>query len=160
IKNACYAEETCKSINNLYEEMTNYWIDLKKPNEDSVVIDAATWMRRFTNDFISVVTTSERTIAIRNYYKVLNNEKITQEIMDSENFVESISTFFEDNQMIFIPKLLQKFPLINEVEKIVNTSNYEPSQLKNDLLTSMVVANTPYETSPQKNRSFIIKTDD
>ncbi|CAG8762238.1 20134_t:CDS:1, partial [Gigaspora rosea] len=79
----------------------------------SVVIDAATWMRRFTNDFISVITTSERTFAIKNYYKVLNNEKITQDIMDSENFVESISTFFEDNQMIFIPKLLKMFPLIN-----------------------------------------------
>ncbi|CAG8842052.1 37532_t:CDS:1, partial [Gigaspora margarita] len=97
--------------------------------------------------------------------------------MDSEDFVECISNFFEDNQMIFIPKLLKKFPLINgrvhkikntcdyiynrlvkrirqrkkEVEKIVNTSNYESSQLKNDLLTLMVIANTPYETSPQKN---------
>ncbi|CAG8846702.1 4148_t:CDS:2, partial [Racocetra persica] len=38
-----------------------------------------------------------------------------------------------------------------EVEKLVNNSNFDPSQLKNDLLTSMIVANTPYETTPQKN---------
>ncbi|KAF0555489.1 cytochrome P450 [Gigaspora margarita] len=177
IKTACYAEETCKLINNLYEEMINYWINLKKSNDDSVVVDAAAWMRRFTNDFISVVATSERTFAIKHYYQILNNEKITQEILDSEDFVECISNFFEDNQMIFIPKVLRKFPLIRgrvhkmmdtcdylykrlvqrirrrrkEVEKLVNASNFDTSQLKNDLLTSMVVANTPYETTPQKN---------
>ncbi|CAG8773152.1 25970_t:CDS:2, partial [Dentiscutata erythropus] len=112
IKTACYSEATVKTINNLYDEMIGYWLNLKKPGDDSVVVDAASWMRRFTNDFISVVTTSERTLAIKNYYHILNNEKKTQEMEDSEEFVECISTFFDDNQMIFIPKLLKQFPLI------------------------------------------------
>ncbi|CAG8722213.1 1908_t:CDS:1, partial [Dentiscutata heterogama] len=75
-------------------------------------VDVAAWMRRYTNDFISVVTTSERTLAIKHYYQILNNEKMTQEMEDSEDFVECISNFFDDNQMIFIPKLLKEFPLI------------------------------------------------
>ncbi|CAG8550161.1 22040_t:CDS:2 [Racocetra persica] len=177
IKTACLSDETVKIVNKLFEEMTNHWMDLRKPNENSAIVDSAAWMRRFTNDFISVITTGNRTFAIKNYHHKLKTNEVTEEIMESEEFVECISTFFDDNQMIFIPKLLRPFPLISgrvnkmvntldyvykrlverirkrrkEVEKLANTSNFDPSQLKNDLLTSMVVANTPYETTPQKN---------
>ncbi|CAG8689751.1 20628_t:CDS:2 [Cetraspora pellucida] len=177
LKIAVHSDETVKIVNNLFEEMTDYWMNLRKFDENSAIVDTAAWMRRFTNDFISVITTGDRTFAIKNYHHKLKTNEVTEEIMESEEFVECISTFFDDNQMIFIPKLLSHFPLINgrvnkmvhtldyvykrlierirkrrkEVEKVVKNSNFEPSQLRNNLLTSLVIANTPYETTPQKN---------
>ncbi|CAG8737904.1 13392_t:CDS:2, partial [Gigaspora rosea] len=38
-----------------------------------------------------------------------------------------------------------------EIEKMVNSSNFNKNQLGNDLLTSMIIANTPYELHSQIN---------
>ncbi|CAG8643023.1 5458_t:CDS:2 [Cetraspora pellucida] len=176
-KIACYSDETVKIINNLFEEMIDYWINLRNPNENSAIIDAAAWMLRYTNDFISIITTGNRTFAIKNYHHKLKTNEVTKEVMESEKFIEYISNFLGDNQIIFIQKHLRLLPFVNgrvnkmanilnyinkklqegirkrrkEVGILINNSNFDPSQLKNDLLTSMIIANTPYETKPQKN---------
>ncbi|CAG8709715.1 24148_t:CDS:2, partial [Racocetra persica] len=177
IRTACYSDETIEKVNNIFEEMMDYWMNLRKPDENFANVDAAAWMPRFINDSISAITTGNRTFAIKNYYHKLKTNEVTKEIMESEHFIDCLNSFNKDGHMIFIPKFLRPFPLINgrvnkfvhmfddiykrlvemirkrrkEVEKLVNSSNFDQSQLKNDLLTSMIVANTPYETTPQQN---------
>ncbi|CAG8831535.1 6619_t:CDS:2, partial [Gigaspora margarita] len=90
IKSACLSSETSRTINNLFEEMANYWINLKKP-DDSIIIDVPVWMRRFINEFMSTVTTGNRTFAIKYYYQKLKNE-ITNEILESQKFIDSTAT--------------------------------------------------------------------
>ncbi|CAB4490274.1 unnamed protein product [Rhizophagus irregularis] len=162
-------------VNLLFEEMSNYWIDLKHKNDDSVVIDISTWMRRFTSDFISLLTTGQQMSTINYYYRMIKNEEVTKEMIDSENFIESINTFVSDNQILFVPKILRNFPIIkSRVDHMLGNCNYFYGKLveivrkrreemknsddinkfiskKNDLLTSLIIANTQYDPQPQKN---------
>ncbi|CAJ0647454.1 3083_t:CDS:10, partial [Entrophospora sp. SA101] len=41
-----------KYINALFEEMSNFWMDLKPKDDAAIVINIASWLRQFTCDFI------------------------------------------------------------------------------------------------------------
>ncbi|RIB12410.1 cytochrome P450 [Gigaspora rosea] len=166
-----------KLINNLFEEMMNCWIKLKKNDEDVTIIDATIWINRLFNDFTSVLLTGKRSFAIEAHYHKFKGNSMTKEMSETENFAECIVHFGSDCQVLYIPKILRHFPIIKgrieemkhycdiaykmleekikkrrkEIEKIINCSNFDPKKLESDFLTSMIIANTPYETCPQIN---------
>ncbi|CAI2169372.1 10226_t:CDS:2 [Funneliformis geosporum] len=168
-----YANSTSKYLNQLFEEMSSSWMDLKPKDDDSIVIDMSTWMRRFTCDFISLLTTSKHISTIKNYHRTIKNDVITKEMAESEDFVESINIFVSDNQILFVPKILRDLPLIGSRVNTMLSNNYylygrllniikrrrkeiENGGLNNDsnqldLLTTLIVANTPCDPHPQKN---------
>ncbi|RHZ83666.1 hypothetical protein Glove_89g55 [Diversispora epigaea] len=163
-------------VNILFEEMSDCWIDLKQ-KDDTIIIDIATWIRRFTCDFISLLTTEKQANTIHYYHRKLKNEVITKEMIESEEFIESINIFVSDNQFMFVPKLIKDLPFIKnrvkrlldnnyffykrleeivkrkrkEIEKTINTNHYDFKSKQLDLLTSLIITNTPYDPQPQKN---------
>ncbi|CAJ0750465.1 24792_t:CDS:2, partial [Entrophospora sp. SA101] len=138
-----FTPKPSKYANALFEEMSGYWMDLKPKDDVSTVVDIATWMQ----------------------------------MIESEEFIESINTFVSDNQIMFVPKMIKDLPFIkNRVEKLLANNYMFYGRLKNivikrrkelekninndndylktkqlDLLTSLIVVNTPYDTRPQKN---------
>ncbi|RHZ83668.1 hypothetical protein Glove_89g62 [Diversispora epigaea] len=163
-------------VNILFEEMSNYWIDLKQ-KDDIIIIDMATWIRRFTYDFVSLLTTEKHANTINSHYRKLKNEVMTKEIIDSEEFAECINIFILDSQFVFVPKLIKDLPFIKnrvkklldnhhffykrleeivrskrkEIEKTINSNHYDFKSKQLDLLTSLIITNTPYDPQPQKN---------
>ncbi|CAG8537282.1 14204_t:CDS:1, partial [Gigaspora rosea] len=93
IRTACYSEETSKLINHLFEEMMNYWIKLKKHDEDVTILDATNWINRFFNDFTSVLITGKRSFAIEAHYHKVKRNSMTKEMSEAENFAECIVHF-------------------------------------------------------------------
>ncbi|CAG8469889.1 420_t:CDS:2 [Acaulospora colombiana] len=169
-------EKPSDILNPLIEEMSNYWVDLKRPGDDGAIIDISIWMRRFTADFISLLTTGKRMAIMEHYCKKLKNEPITKEMIDSEEFCESIHTFMSDNQVIFVPKILRSFPLIkHRIDYLLGNCNKFYGRLvdiirkrrkeidetiksggkldtkRMDLLTSLILANTKYDPHPLKH---------
>jgi len=168
-------DKPSKYANLLFEEMSNYWLELIQEGEDSVTLDISTWMRRFTSDFISLLTTGKQMNTINYFYRKVKNEEETEEMIESENFIESINIFVSDNQTLFVPKILRNFPFIkSRVDYMLNNCTYFYGKLveiirrrrkeiqntdnvkefvtrKNDLLTSLIVANTQYDLHPVKN---------
>ncbi|RIB29632.1 cytochrome P450 [Gigaspora rosea] len=171
------SEKTCRMLNDLFNEMMAYWIYLKNPNDNSTIIDAVAWMVRFSNDFISAVVIGDRSFAIEAHYHKLKNHDMSKEMSDSEHVAECITNFVNDNQTIFMPKILRFFPVVRDrvkslkhtcdftynilvekirkrrkvIEKTVNSSNFDSKQLGNDLMTYLIIANTPYETGSLKS---------
>ncbi|CAG8797689.1 35526_t:CDS:2, partial [Gigaspora margarita] len=171
------SNETIKLLNELFEELSNYWIDLNQNNYNSGIIDLTAWTKRFLNDLMFVLSTGKRSFAINYYYHKLKNDKITQKIMDSEHYIECLTYFLVNISIAFIPKILRRLPLIRyhvdkfidvrnflferilesirerreEIEKISSSNSFDVKQLKEDLLTSFIIANTPYESHPQKS---------
>ncbi|RIB06103.1 cytochrome P450 [Gigaspora rosea] len=176
MKTACNSNKTIKLMNNLFEEMINYWINLKKP-DDSTIIEASTWMFKFSFDFLFGVLIGSPSFAMKSYYQRLKNIDITKEIIEYEKYSNCVRNFQSDNLFVFMPNFLRNVPIIKdqirnlvndcdfmkkksmerirkrrkEIEKIVNSSNFNKNQLGNDLLTSMIIANTPYEIHSQIN---------
>ena len=176
-----------KWTNELSEEMMRYWMDLgkkkelkqqKNVSEDAlVIIDMAAWMRRFTNDLISVLTTGKRTHTIPFHYHKLKNEKITEEMLESEKFVESLNNLVTRSLVLFVPEILRGLPIIKdkmknftdnrdylfgklnekirerrkEIEETINKNNHH--ELRHDMLTSFITANTPYDIINNNNSS-------
>uniref|UniRef100_A0A1D1XQ08 Cytochrome P450 4d2 n=1 Tax=Anthurium amnicola TaxID=1678845 RepID=A0A1D1XQ08_9ARAE len=161
-------------LNQLYEEMAQHWIDLKQQGEKGAVIDISVWMRHFTADFISMLTAGRRMAVMQHYCQKLKKEPLTEEILDTEEFVECINTFVSDNQVIFAPKILRGLPFIKprvdkllkscnrfyeklvdivkekrqEVEKAIMHGELDTKRM--DLLTSLIIANTQYDPHPQE----------
>ncbi|RHZ83663.1 hypothetical protein Glove_89g56 [Diversispora epigaea] len=176
ITHLTYSPKPSNFVNILFEEMSNYWIDLKQ-KDDVIIIDIVTWIRRFACDLISILTTEKQVNTTHYYYRKLKNEVITKEMIESEEFVESINIFVSDNQFAFLPKLIKDLPFIKsrvkkllnnncslykkleeiirskrkEIEKTVNSNHYDFKSKQLDLLTSLIITNTPYDPQPQKN---------
>ncbi|RIA91659.1 cytochrome P450 [Glomus cerebriforme] len=164
-------------LNQLFEEMANYWIDLKQKDDNGSIIDMSVWMRRFTMDFISLLTTGKHIHSMYHYCQKLKDEPITKEMIESEEFADCINTFVSDNQIIFVPKILRGLPLVRprvdhlldncgrlydklveiirkrrrEIEKSIINGEFDTNTKQLDLLTSLIVANTQYDPHPQKN---------
>ncbi|CAG8771133.1 7418_t:CDS:1, partial [Dentiscutata heterogama] len=94
----------------------------------------------------------------------------------SEYYIECLTYFLVNFRTIFTPKLLKILPKIRyrvdkfikvknflheklsesvrdrrkEIEKISNSKSFDSKLLNDDLLTSFLIANTPYESRPQK----------
>ncbi|CAG8523279.1 9024_t:CDS:2 [Paraglomus occultum] len=162
-------------LNQLFEEMEQYWIDLKQPGEREAVIDIAAWMRHLTMDGIAMLTAGKQLSAMKNYYQKLKNEPLTKEMFDTEEFVKCMNTFVMDNKLLFVPKILRNFPLIKPrvdellkncnrlYEKLVNVVKEKRKEVEKtimhgelnteemNLLTSLIIANTEHDPHPQKN---------
>ena len=161
-------------LNQLHEEMSQYWIDLKQPGDRGAVIDIAVWMRRFTADFIAILTAGKRMSIMKHYCQKLKNEPLTEEILDTEEFMEGVHTIISDSQLMLIPKILRNLPLIKprvdgllkrcnrlyekmedivkekrqEVEKTIMHGELDTKRM--DLLTSLIITNTQYDPHPQE----------
>nr|CAG8576888.1 2539_t:CDS:2 [Entrophospora candida] len=167
-----------KWTNEMFEEMEKYWMDLKKPDdsEDAVIIDMAAWMRRFTNDLISVLTTGKRTYTISFHYHKLKNVKLSEEMIESEKFVTSLNDFVSGSGiLVLVPKYLRFLPIIRgKVKKTVENRDYlygklvgiirerrkeieeainenKNTELRHDMLTSFITANTPYDINSSRH---------
>lgn len=167
-----------KWTNEMFEEMAKYWMDLKKPDdsEDVVIIDMTAWMRRFTNDLISLLTTGKRTYTIPFHYHKLKNVKLSEEMIDSEKFVTSLNDFVKESGiLILVPKFLRFLPIIRgKVKKTLDNRDYlygklldiirerrkeieeainenKNTELRHDMLTSFITANTPYDISSSRH---------
>ncbi|CAG8596759.1 15516_t:CDS:1, partial [Dentiscutata heterogama] len=177
MNSACHSNRTIKLINNLFEEMISYWIDLKEPDSDSTIIEASTWMFKFSFDFLFGVINGSPSFAMKSYYQGLKKINSTKEIMEFEKYSNCVRNFENDNLLVFMPEFFKYIPIIRdriqslinncdfikenskerirkrrkEIEKIVNNSNFKSGQLGDDLLTSMIIANTPYEIHPASN---------
>ncbi|CAG8810061.1 14370_t:CDS:2, partial [Dentiscutata erythropus] len=177
MRTAASSDRTIKLMNILSEEMINHWIDLKNPDDDSTIIEASTWMYKFSFDFLFGVVTGSPSFAMKSYYQRLKKIDITKELMESEKYSNCVRNFQNDNLFVFMPKLLRYIPILRnriqsllndcdfmkekslerirkrrkEVEKIVNSGNFDSKHLGNDLLTSMIITNTPYEIHSQIN---------
>ncbi|RIB08401.1 cytochrome P450 [Gigaspora rosea] len=171
------SNETIKLLIELFEELSNYWIDINQNNYNSGIIDLTAWTKRFLNDLMFSLSTGKRSFAINYYYRKLKNEKITKNIMDSEHYIECLTYFLLIFELHLFQKFLRRLPLIRyhvdkfidicnflferllevvrerreEIEKISNSNNFDMKQLKDNLLTSFIIANTPYESHPQKS---------
>ncbi|GBB91926.1 hypothetical protein RclHR1_01940003 [Rhizophagus clarus] len=165
-------DKPSKYVNSLFEEMSSYWMNLKKPDEDSITMDISTWMRRFTSDFIALISTGKQLNTIQHFYRKTINEEVTEEMIDTENFIEAINVFVSDNQTLFVPKVLRNFPfiksrvdsmldncryfygrlveLIRKKRKELEIADYKVDPKEMDLITSLIVANTKYDPHPQK----------
>ncbi|RHZ83638.1 hypothetical protein Glove_89g71 [Diversispora epigaea] len=176
LTSSTYSPKLSKIENILFEEMSNYWIGLKQKDENVIIMDMTAWARRFICDFTSFLTTGKRTNTINSYYRKLKNEVMTKEMIGSEEFIENIKVFVSDNQFTFVPKLIKDLPFIKnrvkslldnnhffykrleeivrrkrkEIEKNIN-SDYDFKSKQLDLLTSLILTNTPYDPQPQKN---------
>ncbi|RHZ87441.1 hypothetical protein Glove_34g91 [Diversispora epigaea] len=172
-----YSPKLSQIENVLFDEMSKYWIDLKQKHEDVIIIDMAAWARRFICDFTSYLTTEKRSNTIHYYHRKLKNEVVTKEMIESEEFIENIKFFVSDNQFAFIPKLIKGLPFIKnrvkrlldnnhsfykrleeivrkkrkEIEKNINNNDYDFKSKQLDLLTSLIITNTPHDPQPQKN---------
>ncbi|CAG8845224.1 30801_t:CDS:1, partial [Racocetra persica] len=125
IKTACYSNETIETLSNLFEEMMDFWMNLRKPDENLANVELSAWMQRFSNDLIYAITTGNRTFATKHYYHKLKTNEVTKEIVESEHVIECIKNFYSDGQMLFIPKLLRSFPLINgRMNKMMHLFDY------------------------------------
>ncbi|CAG8685805.1 9243_t:CDS:2, partial [Dentiscutata erythropus] len=170
------SNRTTKLLNELFEELSNYWLDLTGNNYNSGVIDLTAWTKRFLTDLMFLLSTGKRSFAIKYCYLKLKNEKVTKEIMDSEHYIESLTYFLVNIRMAFVPKFLRRLPLIRnhvdkfmdvrnflferilenvrekrkEIEEIGSNDNFDTKQLEDDSLTSFIIVNTPYESHPQK----------
>ncbi|CAG8638477.1 9976_t:CDS:1 [Dentiscutata heterogama] len=177
MKTATKSNSTVKLINNLFEEMIDYWIGLKEPDNDSTIIEASTWMFKYSFDFLFGVVTGSPSFAMKSYYQKLKKIDATKEIMEFEKYSNCARNFQSENIFLFMPRILRHVPILRgriqslmndcdfmkeksmerikerrkQIEKIVNNSNFDPKQLGNDLLTSMIITNTPYEIYSQDN---------
>ncbi|RIB06100.1 cytochrome P450 [Gigaspora rosea] len=119
------SNETIKLLNELFEELSNYWIDINQNNYNSGIIDLTAWTNRFLNDLIFLLSTGKRSFAINYYYRKLKNEKITKNIIDSEHYIECLTYFLVNFRIAFIPKILRRLPLIRyHVDKFIDISNF------------------------------------
>ncbi|CAG8795634.1 1319_t:CDS:1, partial [Dentiscutata erythropus] len=177
MRTATQSNNTVKLINNLFEEMINYWIDLKEPDSDTTIIEASTWMFKYSFDFLFGVLTDSPSYAMKSYYQRLKKIDATKEIMEFEKYSDCVRNFQAENLFVFVPKILRHVPILRgriqnlkndcdfmkeksmgrikkrrkQIEKMVNSSDFDPKQLGNDLLTSMIITNTPYDVNSQVN---------
>ncbi|CAJ0921410.1 1165_t:CDS:2 [Entrophospora sp. SA101] len=143
---------------------------------DAVIIDMTAWMRRFTNDLISLLTTGKRTYTIPFHYHKLKNVKLSEEMIDSEKFVTSLNDFVSGSGiLVLVPKYLRFLPIIRgKVKKTIDNRDYlygkligiirerrkeieeainenKNTELRHDMLTSFITANTPYDINSSRH---------
>ena len=164
--------------NELWNEMESYWNELGENHELNLI----KWMHRFTNEIIFRIATGVKSNSVASHYKTIllkNNkisldEKETEKIKESENFIQSLEMllrgtvyFFIFNRFMrhYVPfirgkinKLLKNkdmlfdrmYDIIKERRiEIENTPLDQP--LPNDMLTSYLTANTPRDVNTMRH---------
>ncbi|GES83214.1 cytochrome P450 [Rhizophagus clarus] len=161
----------------LFNELESYW-DKLYINGDKKVFDFSLWSNQFTNDVIISLLTGERSYTMAGYFNELSdNEKAERPsalIDETVKFVHAIRTHilgFSTFQLVS-PFLRHYFPYFKKKsddmkqnlkylnqrfdsiikkrrQEIENTPLDKP--LSNDMLTSVIIANTPRDVNYDKN---------
>ncbi|KAF0502399.1 cytochrome P450 [Gigaspora margarita] len=174
-----FNNETIKWTKLLFEELEGYWKSLGSIDSDckewSLETDFSKWAHRFTNDMIIVVTTGERSYSMGSYYNTLSPIKASYPdalIEDSDRFVRGINKIVAGVTIFsFLGPFIRHYvPFIrgkaNEILKhrdfvfdkldlIIKKRRQEidamqNKDLKNDMLTSLIIANTERDVNYKK----------
>ncbi|GBC05471.1 hypothetical protein RclHR1_06240007 [Rhizophagus clarus] len=174
-----FANEAVHLINIIFNELEGYWdkLYLKEGNNKNKM-DISTWFNQFTNDMIFVILTGERSYTMAGYFnEISENEKAERPsalIDDTVKFVRAIRNLFKGTLMFqfvspflrhYFPyfknksdEFIQSLDFINQRldsiikrrrQKIENTPLDKP--LSNDLLTTIIIADTPRDLNYNKN---------
>ncbi|CAB4380785.1 unnamed protein product [Rhizophagus irregularis] len=164
--------------NELWNEMESCWNNLGENYE----LDLIKWMHRFSNEIIFRISTGVKNDTVISYYKniahenniIVLNEKEREKVEESENFIQSIDTFFKGivyfvifNRFMrhYIPFIRGKVKgllknrdyLYNKVYEIIKKRRIEientplDQPLRHDMLTSHITANTKRDINPVKH---------
>ncbi|RIB27824.1 cytochrome P450 [Gigaspora rosea] len=174
-----FNNEAIKWTKLLFEELEGYWKSLGSINSDdkewSLGTDFSKWVHRFTNDMIVVVTTGERSYSMGSYYNTLSPIKASYPdalIEDSDRFVRGINKFvagiaffaflgpFMRHYVPFIRGkaneiLKHRDFIFDKLDQIIKKRRQEievmqNKDLKNDMLTSLIIANTERDVNYKK----------
>ncbi|RIB12730.1 cytochrome P450 [Gigaspora rosea] len=174
-----FNNEAIKWSNLLFEELEGYWKSLGSANSDgkewSLEVDFSKWFHRFTNDMIVVSTTGERSYSMGSYYNTLSLIKASYPdalIEDSNRFVKGISQLIVDSALFvflgpftrhYVPFIRGKTKallktrdfIFEKLDKIITKRRQEieviqTKDLKNDMLTSLIIANTERDVNYKK----------
>ncbi|KAF0430582.1 cytochrome P450 [Gigaspora margarita] len=175
-----FNNEAIKWTKLLFEELEGYWKSLGSANSDdkkwTLETDFSKWIHRFTNDMIVISTTGERSYSIRSYYNTLSPIKTSYPdalIEDSDRFVKGINqvvagiaffAFLGPFVRHYIPFFRGKAKeilnhrdfLYERLDKIIKKRRQEievmPNKdLKNDMLTSLIIVNTERDVNYKKD---------
>ncbi|GES89993.1 cytochrome P450 [Rhizophagus clarus] len=174
-----FANEAVHLINIIFNELEGYWDKLYfKEGNNKNKMDISTWFNQFTNDMIFVILTGERSYTMAGYFnEISENEKAERPsalIDDTVKFVRAIRNLFKGTLMFqfvspflrhYFPyfknksdEFIQSLDFINQRldsiikrrrQKIENTPLDKP--LSNDLLTTIIIADTPRDLNYNKN---------
>ncbi|RIB01384.1 hypothetical protein C2G38_2231014, partial [Gigaspora rosea] len=167
-----FISEAIERSNILTKELEEYWKYVGKLNissyEWSLETDITKWALRFACDMITIVVTGERSYSMASYYNILSNKKVKNSntaIEDPERFIQGIKnhlsgfTYF----LYFSPFLRHHIPFIkDQVKATLKNRDYlfkildliikkrrkeieeipVGDELRNDMLTSLIVTNT------------------
>ncbi|CAG8678131.1 4116_t:CDS:2 [Cetraspora pellucida] len=163
----------------LFEELEGYWKSLGSTNPDdeewSLKTDFSKWFHRFTNDMIVVLTTGERSYSMGSYYNTLSPVKASHPdtlIDDSDRFVKGITQFVVGVSLfVFLGPFMRHYvPIIRDkANSVLKNRDYlfgkldtiirkrrqeievmQNKELKHDMLTSLIVANTERDINYKK----------
>ncbi|CAG8438496.1 5700_t:CDS:2 [Ambispora gerdemannii] len=167
-----FLKDFVQETQSLFNEMGNYWSNLGTDFQ----IDLAQWMYRFTTDTMLKSTTGKPFYSVLSYYNTLAPTKIKVPglmTIEPEEFLALITNwltmvmyflFFSNLIRHYIPgfrqftqKLLAKneqldekvLTIIEERRKDIESSSETP--LQNDILTSLLIANTSRDTNSSSN---------
>ncbi|GES83217.1 cytochrome P450 [Rhizophagus clarus] len=172
-----FVHETTYWTSKLFDELESYWNRLYI-RDNKNVFDFSSWSNLFTNDVIICLLTGERSYTMAGYFNELSdNEKAERPsalIDETVKFVHAIrkhamgfsmfqlvSPFLRhyfpyfkkksDDMKQNLQYLNQKFDTIikRRRQEIENTPLDQP--LSNDMLTSVIIANTPRDVNYDKN---------
>ncbi|PKC73682.1 cytochrome P450 [Rhizophagus irregularis] len=169
-----FTNEAIDWTNRIFNELEGYWNKLFQENKNK--LDFTAWFNQYTNDMIIKLLTGERSYSMAAYFDTLSDEKSDHPpaiVNDSVKLVHAlrkhllgfiIFAFVPPFLRHYIPffknkadDLLQNVRFINErLDEIIkrrrqaieNTSLDKP--LTNDMLTSLITANTPRDVNYTK----------
>ncbi|RIB30389.1 cytochrome P450 [Gigaspora rosea] len=176
-----FISEAIERSNILTKELEEYWKYVGKLNilsyEWSLETDITKWALRFACDMITIVFTGERSYSMASYYNILSNKKVKNSntaIEDPERFIQGIKnhlsgfTYF----LYFSTFLRHHIPFIKDQVKatlknrgylfkildlIIKKRRKEieeipvGDELRNDMLTSLIVTNTVRDINRTNN---------
>jgi cytochrome P450 len=173
-----FVHEATYWTSKLFNELEDYWEKLYIKDGNKKVLDFSNWSNQFTNDMIITILTGERSYTMAGYFNELSdNEKAERPsalIDETVKFVHAIrkhllgiilfqfiSSFLRhyfpyfkkrsDDYKQNLKYLNQRFDSIIEKRRkeIEDTPLDKP--LSNDMLTSVIIANTPRDVNYDKN---------
>ncbi|PKY57944.1 cytochrome P450 [Rhizophagus irregularis] len=173
-----FVHETTYWTSKLFEELESYWDKLYLKGDNKKVLDFSLWSNQFTNDMIITLLTGERSYTMAGYFNELSDsekaERPSALIDETVKFVHAIRKHILGFLLfqIISPFLRHYFPYFKNKsddmkenmkylnrrfdsiikkrrQEIENTPLDKP--LSNDMLTSVIIANTPRDVNYDKN---------
>ncbi|GES74986.1 cytochrome P450 [Rhizophagus clarus] len=165
--------------NRLFDELEGYWNKLYLKEEiikENKNIDFTTWFSQYTNDMIIKLLTGERSYSMAAYFDTLSDEKSEHPraiVDDSVRLVQALRKLLVGFILfVYVPPflrhyipyfknkaddLLQSVRFINKrLDEIIKNRRKEientplDKSLPNDMLTSVITANTPRDVNYTK----------